>query len=303
MIIWPAKDPGATEKFAFDFTDFLNGDTISGSPTVTGDGVTVTAVAVDGAFVRFKLSGGIEGTVAKVACTIVTSAGETIPALGVLEIGGEAVSLATAKLAQRIEGDDEDALCAAYLRAAIGSVEARTARNLTPKIVTQTVDGFPPGGAYAGIGYPIGGTFGALGYPAGGSSGLPCGASATAIRLFKGPVAELLSVKYDDANGIEQELASFRLVEGGSAGSAKLLPAYGASWPVTAIGLGSVRLTYVAGYDPAQLPPELTQAAILLFGHYYANREAALVDSRAAAVEIPLGVEALLAAYTLPGIA
>jgi hypothetical protein len=29
MIIWPAKAPGAVEKYAFDFTEALNGATIS----------------------------------------------------------------------------------------------------------------------------------------------------------------------------------------------------------------------------------------------------------------------------------
>jgi uncharacterized phiE125 gp8 family phage protein len=76
-----------------------------------------------------------------------------------------------------------------------------------------------------------------------------------------------------------------------------------ASWPVTAFGPGTVRISYVAGYEPAELPPELTQAAILLFGHFNANREAVIAAERAAAVELPLGVEMLIAPYRAPGIA
>jgi hypothetical protein len=64
-----------------------------------------------------------------------------------------------------------------------------------------------------------------------------------------------------------------------------------------------VRISYVAGYEPAELPPELTQAAILLFGHFNANREAVIASERAAAVELPLGVEMLIAPYRAPGIA
>jgi hypothetical protein len=58
-----------------------------------------------------------------------------------------------------------------------------------------------------------------------------------------------------------------------------------------------VRLTYVAGYDPTELPPELTQAALMLFGHFNANREAVIAGDRAAAVELPLGVASLIFDY------
>jgi hypothetical protein len=74
------------------------------------------------------LSGGTAGTVATVECTLVTSGGETLYALGVLAIGGEAVDLATAKAAQRIEGRRRGRAARGFLRAAIGAVERRPAR-------------------------------------------------------------------------------------------------------------------------------------------------------------------------------
>lgn len=268
MIIWPAKPPAAIEKYAFDFTEALNGATISGTPTIVADGVTKVSQAVAGALVELLLSGGTAGTVATVECTLVTSGGETLYALGVLAIGGEAVDLATAKAAQRIDGSNEDALLAGFLRAAIGAVERMTGKNLTQKVETQVVSGFPCTGA--------------------------------GIRLFKGPVSSILDVKYDDSNGVEQTLSSFRLVEGANA---MLLPAYNAVFPVAAFGAGSVRISTIAGYEPAELPPELTQAAILLFGHWNANREAAIASDRAAAVELPLGVQMLIDPYRSPGIA
>jgi hypothetical protein len=60
-----------------------------------------------------------------------------------------------------------------------------------------------------------------------------------AIRLWSGPVTSILS-SMTMPNGVEQTLSSFRLVEGANA---KLLPAYGASWPATACGPGTVRIT------------------------------------------------------------
>src|SRR6185503_9167764 len=120
------------------------------------------------------------------------------------------------------------------------------------------------------------------------------------LRLWFGPVSQILSVDYDDPDGVTQSLTSFRLVEGEDA---QLLPAYGEQWPATARGPGTVRISYVAGYDPTELPPELTLAAVLLFGHFNANREAVLADTRAAAIELPLGVEALIEPYCSLGIA
>lgn len=282
MIIWPPKGPTEVEKFAFDFTAVLNGASISGAPTVVPDGVTAGVPAVEGAFVRLVLSAGVAGTVAKVTCTIVTDAGETFSEVAVLPIGGEVISLAEAKAAQRIEDDSEDVLLAGLLRAAIGYVERATGKNLTAKIETQIVNGFP-GGAYCS--------------PSMGGNSF----ARDAIRLWKGPASEILSIKYDDSDGAEQTLSSFRLVEGPNA---KLLPAYGAAWPVTAVGPGTVRLTYIAGYDPAELPPELIQAALMLFGHFYANREAVAVSERSgSAIEVPFGVDMLTAPYCAPGIA
>lgn len=181
------------------------------------------------------------------------------------------IDLATAKAHLRVDGGDEDALIQAYLSAAIGAVQKATAKLLSAAAVTQTVDGFPL-----------------------------CGKP---IRLWKGPVAASPApvIKYDDPDGVEQTLASFRLVEGAVA---QLLPAYGTAWPATAIGAGSVRVAYTAGYDGgAGVPPELDQAVLLLTGHYYENREAVNSGATAAAVELPLGVQDLLAPYSVPGIA
>jgi uncharacterized phiE125 gp8 family phage protein len=52
-----------------------------------------------------------------------------------------------------------------------------------------------------------------------------------------------------------------------------------------------MQISFVVGYGtPNDVPKEIKQAALLLIGHYYANREA--VGSVGS--EIPLGVQALL---------
>jgi uncharacterized phiE125 gp8 family phage protein len=257
MIVWPAKDPAAAENFAFEFADALGGETID-TQAVTGTGVTVTNAAIDGTAVRFKLSAGTAGTVAKVTCTVGLSDGQTLVETGVLPIGGEPISLATAKAAQRIDSDSEDVLLAGYLRAAIGHVERITGRNLSAKVETQSLDGFPE---------PVH----ALRW--GQHSAMPW--HEWPIRLRKTPASEVLTIDYDDADGVQQSLTSFRLV---AVAPARILPAYGACWPMAACSAGSVRVTYVAGYDPAQLPPDLVHAVLILFGHFNSNREATTID-------------------------
>jgi uncharacterized phiE125 gp8 family phage protein len=279
MIVFPAKDASETGIFTVDFTPVLAAGESIASVAVVATGVTVDDYDVAGALVDLTVSGGTEGTVAKITISATSDSipAQTYAAVAVLEIGGEAVSLAYAKAQQKIDTSDEDEVLAGFLRAAIRYVEKVTGKKLTPKIVKQTLDGFPGGRCYA--------------------------ASPRPIRLLAGPASEILSIDYDDPAGVEQTLTSFRLVEGGDADNGQLLPAYGESWPATASGPATVRLTSIAGYDPTELPPELVQAAVLLFGHFNANREAVLADMRAAAVELPLGVAMLIANYCTPGIA
>lgn len=266
MIFWPAKASTEVEDFSFDFSTVLDeGETLA-TRAIAVDGVVKDSdTIVDGSAVQVWLSAGTPGSVAKATCTVTTNLARTYSEVAVLPIAGDVISLATAKAHQRIEGDEEDALLAGFLRAAVRAVETATGKRLRPTIERQVLSGF-------------------------------CGRG---LRLFKGPVSEILSVEYDDADGVAQELASFRLVEGSRA---LLLPAFGEAFPLAAEGPGTVRVAYVAGYDPTELPDELVQAALLLFGHFNANREAVVIGSTAPA-ELPLGVQYLIDAYRSPGIA
>jgi uncharacterized phiE125 gp8 family phage protein len=271
MIVFAPKAPGAVQKYAFDFTPDLNGATITGTPTITPTGVVKVSQNVSGNLVQMVLSGGTAGTVAKVEISLVTSSGETLYALGVVPIGGEVISLDEAKASQRITDTEEDALLGFYLRAAISSVEIASGRNLTQKVQTQVFDGFP-------------------------GSGIIRGGYRSLIQFFRGPVSSVLEIAYDDGNGIEQTLADYRLI-GGTV--PQLAPKLGAAWPVTYSGSGTVRISYIAGYAPEDVPAELIQAALLLFGHFNANREAVIAGDRAVAAEVPLGVQALIDPYRL----
>jgi uncharacterized phiE125 gp8 family phage protein len=178
------------------------------------------------------------------------------------------IDLDLAKAHLRIETDDENTIVQAYLSTAIAAVQTLTGKLLAERTASQALAGFP--------------------------------ACDKPIRLFKGPATAVVSIDYDDPAGNAQTLSSFRLVEGAMA---QLLPAYGEHWPAASCAAGSVRIAYTAGYAADEVPPELDQAVLLLTAHYYANREAAIADNRAAAIELPLAVDMLLANYCAPGIA
>lgn len=199
------------------------------------------------------------------------------------------IDLTLAKQHLRVDTTDEDVLIQAYITGASGTVQKTTGKLFAPKPMTQKLAGFPrhhsaPGahgyGLYSGVIRP------------------------RPIRLWYGPVYAAsagVSIAYDDADGVEQQLTDFRLVDGSAP---LLLPAYGSSWPVAQAEPGSVRIGYTAGYSDADgTPPDLDQAVLLLIGHYYQNREAVTgTEVRATPTEMPLGVDELLEPYRIPGI-
>ncbi len=79
---------------------------------------------------------------------------------------------------------------------------------------------------------------------------------------------------------------------------ARLLPAYGVSWPSARNATNSVRVRYVTGYNlpddspiAYSLPPLARIGMLLMLGHLFENREGV---SAGTVMEIPLGVKANL---------
>lgn len=104
------------------------------------------------------------------------------------------------------------------------------------------------------------------------------------IRLPLLPVASIVSVHYDDAAGQEQALdgSQYRLT-----GDGDLVPARGATWPVTYGDFESVRIQYVAGYgnSPASVPADVRSWLLLTVAYLHAQREA--FDGTGKVVDIP----------------
>lgn len=170
----------------------------------------------------------------------------------------------------RIDGTTDAALIFGYIMRARAMVENLTNRVLLNQTLELVRDAFPD-------------------------------ASDEPIRLPRGKVSSVSSLKYYDDNGTLQTWASSNYQAELSGVPARIVPVYGIVWPTTRAGyLGAVQIRYVAGYGSTggQVPPPIIQAINWLVGHFYENREA--ITAGAPMAEIPLGVRDLLAPYRIP---
>lgn len=174
------------------------------------------------------------------------------------------VSLSEAKLHLRVDSDDDDDLIEALVAAAVSYLDGWSGtlgRCLVSQTWKESFSAFP---------------------------------SCTRLRLRLVPVGSITSVVYRDSSNVEQTLSS-------SLYSGPLLDAHGAYlaldddevWPDTYDRDDAVTVTYVAGYGAAasDVPQAIRQAALLMIGHWYENREAVAAGI---IVEVPLGATFLL---------
>lgn len=119
--------------------------------------------------------------------------------------------------------------------------------------------------------------------------GFPC-----EIRIPLGPVTQITSIAYTDANGDAATVDSFRTDY--DSAPCRVWPARDEAWPSVSCEPGAVKVTFEVGY--ATTPADLKQAELLLISHFYEHREAALdTGAKFGMIEIPFGVEAILNRY------
>lgn len=120
------------------------------------------------------------------------------------------------------------------------------------------------------------------------------------MPLRVAPVQSITTVQFYDNDEVSQtvDVSTFRLHE--RAGGAYLQQRDGQSWPSTYTRDDAVTITYVAGYgdDAADVPQAIRQAALLLIGHWYENRQAVTTEP---ASPMPLAVDALLRPFKRRG--
>jgi uncharacterized phiE125 gp8 family phage protein len=176
------------------------------------------------------------------------------------------VSLAEVKSHLRVDHDDDDGVLGVLIAAAVDHLDGWTGI-LGRALVTQTWrQDF---------------------------SGFGC------LRLALGPVASIAKIEYFDGTNVAQELPATTYVLRADALGSYLDLKPDQSWPGTYGRADAVSVTYIAGVDAAKVSGAIKVAITMLVGHWYANREAVTADP---AIELPIGVAALLAPYRRVGV-
>lgn len=90
------KDPGETEVFTFDFVNWLNGDSITGTPTMTcavktgtdpdaADMISGGAI-IQGTKISQLIRDGLDGNEYEITCTFSTDGGQTLKGAALLPV-------------------------------------------------------------------------------------------------------------------------------------------------------------------------------------------------------------------------
>lgn len=112
------------------------------------------------------------------------------------------------------------------------------------------------------------------------------------LRLPFGTTASVTSITYVDGDGTTQTLAADRYQTDLDTVPARIVPAYGYSWPATRSQLAAVTVTYVVGASAAD--DDVKAALLMVLADLYENREASII---AASYVANPAVQSLLAAH------
>jgi uncharacterized phiE125 gp8 family phage protein len=101
------------------------------------------------------------------------------------------------------------------------------------------------------------------------------------IELPRAPVQSVTSIAYVDTAGAAQTLSAVSYTVDIYSTPARIIPAYGLSWPDTRDVPNAVTVTYVAGYGAtaAAVPDTLRSAALMRVADLYENRETQVVGA------------------------
>lgn len=173
------------------------------------------------------------------------------------------LTLSNVKQHLRIDFDEDDFYLHGLIDVATKTIEAETNRAIETITLTHILDGFD-----------------------------------STITLPEAPIQSVTSIRYHDQNRIEQTLPSTEYTVDSRKVFTEITPAYGKTWPTTTPAPQSVTVTYIAGYQPSNIPAPLKQAALMLIGSLYEQRENHVEGE--ALRYAPVGVKHLIRRYKVP---
>lgn len=165
------------------------------------------------------------------------------------------ITLAEAKEWLRIDDENEDFLIEDLIRSATEHLEIRCGRALMPATYRLHLDCFPD----------------------------------HQILLPLPPCLSVQEITYVDEHGDQQTLDPSLYQTDVISEPARIVPAYGESWPYTREQLNAVVIAFVAGYPAA--PTVAKQYVRLLVAHWYENREGVITGTITA--ELPVALQSL----------
>jgi uncharacterized phiE125 gp8 family phage protein len=158
----------------------------------------------------------------------------------------EPLTVAEAKAWARITEDAEDSIVGRLISAARANVEQLAGIALLTQVWDYFLDEFP----------------------------------CDEIAIPRPPLQSVTYIKYTDSAGVVQTLASSEYTVDTKRIPARIVPAYGKSWPGTQYVPNAVQVRFTAGYGPAASDidakaPELRQALVVLVNTLNEQREMA----------------------------
>ena len=182
------------------------------------------------------------------------------------------VTLAECKAQARVIDSEEDALLTSMMWAATEDAEHLMGRAVMPQSWQLTLDSFFDPSVYTD---PVPITIDLIRGPTVTTGSVP-------LNLARPTVTAVTSVKYVDPAGTLQTMLStaYQLAAANDYG-ARLVPAYGTTWPATRAQPEAVQVVFVCGYADAASVPELIKQWIRMrVAALYENRESWTVRTR-----------------------
>lgn len=177
------------------------------------------------------------------------------------------ISLAEAKAHLRVDHSDDDTYIDAIIKAATRHAEQFMGRALMEQTWDYYLDEFPDG----------------------------------AIKLPMPPLSSVTGLFVRDSSGAEEEIDSDTYDVDQASEPARLVLAYGQSWPTTLEVANAVRLRFVSGYigddspNSANVPSDIRAAILLIIGTLWEQRETVVIGQSVA--QLPWSAEQLLRPY------
>lgn len=177
------------------------------------------------------------------------------------------VSLAEAKAHMNITTSTDDALIGALISTATSQAQELTSRQLVSATLELVLDGF----------------------------------NDDSIEIPTGPLTQVTSISYIDADGVQQTLAADKYSVDAASLVPRIRPSYGHVWPTTRDTMNAVRVRMVCGWDVDSVPVPVKTWIKVRVATLYEQREATVVGSGVSVAEMPRSfVDGLLDPYVIP---